>query len=64
MTGDQLIWLGYIAVGVLMPAMNSKFLGLSISYMIGMSMIYPNIDQGGVIIAVALPAMLLAGFRE
>lgn len=47
-----------------MPAMNSKFLGLSISYMIGMSMIYPNIDQGGVIIAVALPAMLLAGFRE
>ena len=64
LTNDQLIWCGYIAVGIVIPALNSRFLGLAIAYMVGMLIVYPSIPQGGVLIAILLPSMLLAAFRE
>lgn len=57
-------WAGLFAVGMYVGALNSKALGATIAYSIGLLAVYPSTEKGLVLMFLYIPAVLLAAFRD
>jgi len=60
----EYFWPAQFVVAMFVAGLNSKALGVTIAYSVGLLTIYPDLSKAALITIMYIPAVLLATFRE
>lgn len=61
---SQFFWAGLFVTSMFVAALNSKALGASIAFCLGLATVYPASGTAMLLVVFYIPAVLLANFRD